>query len=354
MEMTMAYFIRNGNDYSVSENAAIDISETLPPGNYTVGIDRFENFFLSCMEPFKPMSKVYGDSTKNAGRILNTYKVRDVSTGVLLTGEKGSGKTMLAKNIAIAAYDEGMPCIVINAPYHGDKFSKFIQNISQPCIIFFDEFEKIYNSEKQQYILTLLDGVFTSKKLFLLTCNDKWRIDNHMRNRPGRLFYMIDFGGLEPEFIREYCNDVLENKGHIDQICKLSTMFATFNFDMLKALVEEMNRYDESPAEAFKLINAKPENSDHMSYDIELLVNGVKKESSKFDDGPTWNGNPLSCAVHIQYQENDETDLEYYNFTNMDIHKVDSSIGSFEYRVGDRVLKLTRRKTPKFDIFGVI
>ena len=65
----------------------------------------------------------------------------------------------------------------------------------QPII---DEFEKIFSGEKQQHILTLLDGVFSTHKLFLLTCNDKWKIDSHMRNRPGRIYYMIEFEGLEP------------------------------------------------------------------------------------------------------------------------------------------------------------
>ena len=29
----------------------------------------------------------------------------------------------------------------------------------------------------QTHVLTLLDGVFPSRKLFVLTCNDKYRID---------------------------------------------------------------------------------------------------------------------------------------------------------------------------------
>jgi hypothetical protein len=78
---------------------------------------------------------------------------------------------------------QGVPTIVINAPWCGDKFNTLIQSIQQPCIVMFDEFEKVYSSEEQEAMLTLLDGIYSSKKLFLLTSNDKWRVDSHMRNR---------------------------------------------------------------------------------------------------------------------------------------------------------------------------
>lgn len=350
----MTYFIRNGNDYKVTETSSLDISEVLPAGNYIVNIDQYGNYFLSCVEPFVRIGKIYGDSVKNADRILNTYKNRESSTGVLLTGEKGSGKTMLAKNIAIKGAEEGMPCIIVNSPFHGDTFNKFIQNIKQPSIIFFDEFEKVYPSDKQTHILTLLDGVFPSKKLFVMTCNDKWRIDAHMRNRPGRLFYLIDFTGLDVNFIREYCEDVLINKTYIDQICKLSTMFSIFNFDMLKALVEEMNRYDESPSEAFKLINAKPENSDNILYDIKFFIDGV--DVTNQTDSDHWHGNPLSSWISVEFSPNNDDDEESktYSFSNTDLIKVDASNGTFEYRKNNTSVILTRRKIPKFDIFGVL
>ena len=79
-----------------------------------------------------------------------------------------------------------------------------------------DEFEKTYTKEGKNYqakILTLFDGVYSSKKLFLLTCNDKSKMDSHMLNRPGRLYYLLEFHGLDQAFIREYCEDNLIRKG---------------------------------------------------------------------------------------------------------------------------------------------
>lgn len=241
----MAHFFRNGNMFRVADDKAVEVHEKLPVGNYIVKQDPFENFFLQEVDTYTQVRKLYGNTQRFADRIMSTFLDRAASTGVLLNGEKGSGKTLLAKTLSIEAAKQGIPTITINNAWTGDDFSKLIQDIEQPAILLFDEFEKVYDEKSQEYILTLLDGVFPTKKLFVLTCNDKWRINQHMRNRPGRLFYMLDFYGLDADFIREYCNDNLQAKEHIEKIVSIASLFDQFNFDMLKAMVEEMNRYDE-------------------------------------------------------------------------------------------------------------
>ena len=59
------------------------------------------------------------------------------------------------------------------------------------------------SSYTQDSLLTLLDGVYVNHMLFLLTTNDKFRVSSHMRNRPGRIYYVLDFYGLSDDFIRE-------------------------------------------------------------------------------------------------------------------------------------------------------
>ena len=260
-----------------------------------------------------------------------------------------------------------------------------MQDIEQPIIVLFDEFEKVYDSDDQEQMLTLLDGVFPSKKLFVLTCNDKWRVDKHMRNRPGRIFYMLDFKGLDQEFIREYCVDNLDaDKQHyIDKICNIAQLFSEFNFDMLKALVEEMNRYNESPQDALKMLNAKPEFGDGAQYTSQIWINNVEYvvyHPTPFDGNPLdadgfrlhfrpkdfadrapsqhktrMLGQAIPAVVdHVVDEDGDVVERDSANFKQADLIKVNPSNGSFEFvnEQGDRcVLTRVSYRAFRYDAF---
>ncbi len=330
----------------------MDVRDMLPAGNYTVKeMPMGGPLYLEQIDSFKPLTKVYGDSLKNTQRIINTFLDRPNATGVMLTGEKGSGKTLLTKNVSIELAKKDIPTIVINAPWHGDKFNSFIQTITQPCAILFDEFEKVYDRDEQEAILTLLDGVLPSKKLFLLTTNDKYRVDYHMRNRPGRIFYMLDFKGLDGNFITEYCQDNLKNTTHIDKIVNISTLFAEFNFDMLKALCEEMNRYDETPQEALRMLNAKPEFDGGSKYTVEVIHNG---EVVKGDVNPSvFNGNPLQPkGIEVSFDadpDDDSSDWEYLEFNSNALVSVDAPAGKFVFEDKGTRLILTKVQAKSYN-----
>jgi hypothetical protein len=355
-----SYFLRSGNTFRVSSKEALDLHEQLPVGNYVIKKDPMSGqLYLETIDSFEIKGKLYGNTTRHAGRILNTFKDRSASTGVMLTGEKGSGKTLLTKRVCIDAASEGIPTIVINAPWCGDQFNAFMQTINQPCIVLFDEFEKVYDKESQQHILTLLDGVFPSKKLFLLTCNDKWRVDAHMRNRPGRIFYMLDFKGLDQEFIREYCEDNLNAKTHTDSICRIATMFDQFNFDMLKAMIEDMNRYGETPQEVLAMLNAKPEFSGESTFKVSLQVDGVDIDDKYLSS--EWEGQPLTRDISIDWkkvtgvdeQGSDDYEWQESEFTPDDLKQIDAPSGKFVFmnEDGDRLV-LTKKKDKPYNYYA--
>lgn len=257
----MTHYIRNGNTVRVASDAAMNLTQTLATGVYVVKCDEMTGvYYLEDSKTFSIPSKRYGSIDRYTHRILTTFHSREASTGVLLVGEKGSGKTLLAKMLSATS---GMPTILVNESFRGSTFNAFIQSIEQDAVVLFDEFEKVYDIDDQEAMLTLLDGTTPSKKLYVLTCNDVCSVNEHMRNRPGRLFYNIAFKGLEIDFVREYCIDHLKNSDHIQGVVDSLVLFSRFNFDMLQALVEEMNRYGESAIEALELINAKVDQDIH-------------------------------------------------------------------------------------------
>lgn len=254
----MSVFHKKGSEVWIDRDSEAS-SKVLPTGTYSIQAHPLMGFYLQKIDDYKHEGKVYGSTPTQVKRVINTFHDRKVNTGLLLQGEKGSGKTLLGKLISEQLLKEGISTLIVNTPYHGEGFNEFLSKIDTPCVVMFDEFEKVYDYGKQDALLTLFDGVAVGgKKLFILTMNSYFRATDFIKNRPGRFFYNIQYNGLEPEFIVEYCKDNLKNQDEIRGVLVFASTFQNFNFDILKALVEEMNRYDEPVVDAIKYLNATP------------------------------------------------------------------------------------------------
>jgi hypothetical protein len=365
MQVNAVTFFRQGDDFMLGTDNPAQRYDELPPATYLLRVDMMRGFYLELTEDFELPKKLYGNLVPKADRILNTFAQRPGTTGVLLEGEKGSGKTLLTKLISTKGRENGIPTIIVNFSAHGDMFNTFIQKIQQPTIILFDEFEKVYDKDGQQELLTLLDGVFASKKLFLLTSNDYNAIDTHMKNRPGRIYYALKFDGLEPSFIMEYAEDNLKNKKHLQNLGVLSGFIRPMNFDMLQAVVEESNRYDQPPMETLDMLNVRVMGYlDYFYY--ELTVTGkeflnppkLNKKASDLlgvdkSELAETRCNPLnSVDIDYYYVNNPKrkagTDAKYeYNrmtFSPSELVTMDGITGKYEYKKADgSTLKLSRK-----------
>ena len=260
--MKKTTFTRSGSHFYLSDEADAKPYSTLPVGVYTVKYnDMRDVYYLEKAEDFTLPPKLYGKAADHSERFVTTFNDRPNGTGVLLVGEKGSGKTLLTKMLSIeAAKRLNAPTVIVNHPYCGTSFFSFIQSITQPAVIMFDEFEKVYNDIKlQANILTLLDGAYPSKKLYVFTVNNVYHLNENLMNRPGRIYYNVVYKGMDEESIKEYCEDRLNEKSNIPKVLSAIPMFENINFDMVQAIVEEMNRYpSDSLASIFSILNVKP------------------------------------------------------------------------------------------------
>jgi len=315
-------FVKHGNSFMVQRHEELDIHSELPSGNYIVKFDpQGGNFYLDQTDSFSKATKIYGDSSKTINRIISTFMDRPKQTGVMLFGKKGSGKTLIAREVSIELASQGMPTIIVNSAFSGASFNQFIGNITQPCVVLFDEFEKVYDRDGQEQVLTLLDGTVQTKKLFIITSNSRYRLDNNLLNRPGRMFYSFEYKGLDESFIREYMNDHLTNKDALEDAIKATLIFSSFSFDMLQALVEELNRYNETPSEALKFLNIDPTDGDDLRYNVRVF-DEFDNEFSLDYDGSNYHGNPLEEDNRIQFYPqgfaNNELNSKFRAYRNDD------------------------------------
>lgn len=138
-------------------------------------------------------------------RILFNFE-HDTSntTGVLLTGEKGTGKSIMAKILAERA---NLPIIVVSPRTEIDKISDFFKRFDTPVCILFDEVDKDFNTDR---LLTFLDGLQkTSKKLVVMTANDAGSISDYLKNRCSRMRYYRNY--KMGEDIEEYTSLICES-----------------------------------------------------------------------------------------------------------------------------------------------
>jgi len=301
-DLTQVSFIQQGmNFFTHTKGSTPPIHDKLPAGNYLVKFSLKTGFFLEMTSPFPEMGRIYGETPALASRILNTYQSKKGNLGVLLDGLKGSGKTLLARLISIQGANAGIPTLVINEAVVGEQFFQFLYSIQQECIILFDEFEKVFNDEQQQSLLTVLDGTFPSKKLFLLTSNDLSKINQHLRNRPGRIHYHLNFKGLSHQFVKEYAEDNLKNKDHMNDLISVCSLFSSLNFDSLSALIWEMNLYNEPAGKAIAMLNTKPESDAVTRFEPVIIHPAFQKPiTSHLLSNSTLNINPINFHCHFE------------------------------------------------------
>jgi len=246
----------NKKEIRFSMRGVEDLNDIVPEGNWLIKFDEFKlEYFLEKLEDFKMPVKVYGDCKQLATRYLNTFVNGTSNLGIVLSGLKGTGKSLTAKQTCI---DSKLPVLIMSEPFSGTEFNSFISSIKQEAVVFIDEFEKLYPEKPDQdAILSLLDGVFMGKKLFIFTSNETSRYSNYLLNRPGRIHYMKEYERIDNSTLDDIVLDNLINQEHSQELKDIINIIEEANIDMVVALIKECNMYNENPKEAVKYLNIK-------------------------------------------------------------------------------------------------
>lgn len=276
--------------------------------NYILNFNKTnDSFYLEETSKFKLPKNLYQDFDSYSNKVLTAFNKLNKNQGVLLSGFKGSGKSIGAKNICIKSE---LPVLIINQPFSGDGFNSFVDSINQEVVLFFDEFEKTYrNEEDQERLLTLMDGVFDNKVLFLFTVNST-DLNEFFFNRPSRIRYNFKFDSISNSTLRKIVDDLLKDKSYEDEIIKTVKTLGNVGVDLVISLIEEVNIFNKSPLEVLNQLNIRLEASKYKyignvrdEYGKQVKVEGVIYQSplslSEFTLYKNWKGEGVDYSESI-------------------------------------------------------
>ncbi len=261
--------IRIGERYSISTDE-VETYDLLPVKTYVVMYNDKDGFYLTEHTNIEVREKIYGVHESKVKKVLHAFEVFQRSLGTILSGDKGIGKSVFAKLLCQKALEHDYPVLIVDEAYRG--IARFIEKVEQECVVLFDEFDKTFKSNKendeQAKLLSLFDGTAEGKKMYIVTCNELYGLNDYIVNRPGRFHYHFRFEYPTATEIREYLEDKLEKKcyGEIDKVIEFAGRI-NLNYDCLRAIAFELNlgaTFEEAIAELNIL------NVDMEEYDVYL------------------------------------------------------------------------------------
>lgn len=255
-------FLRIGNRVSFSKvkgNVKYQLENNVVYGACYDHYD--EEVYLTIKKDFKTPKKLYITDKDNrfVEKVLNTYRQEENKTvGVLLTGEKGSGKTVTTKLISTKA---NLPIISIDRSFGLSNLSKLIDELgdTSACILF-DEIDKFDDcgANRYAYLLSVLDGIDTTNKhLFIFTANQSDNVTEFIKDRCSRIRYWKKFNTLDKDFIKLIVEDKIKNEIKAESVTQyIIDHMRIPSIDNIVTYVDEIVKYpDDTIEELFEDMN---------------------------------------------------------------------------------------------------
>lgn len=251
-------FIKIGDRLVIKPNGA---DYDLIPGKvYDLSYDRYsgDDVFKENGELSLP-SKVYTSKKDEffKKRVLTYFNNAFTdTTGVMLAGTKGTGKTIMAK---VLAKESNLPIIIVDPQYPEHRLIKYFKQINTPVCILFDEVDKSFDTEK---MLDFLDGLQkTSKKLVIMTCNNLDRVSEYLQDRCSRIRYLRKY---TTEDNLEFLNILIEDMGikNVEKVSKFCREnIKLLSMDNIVAFLNEVKMLEDEDITLEEIISVM--NIDH-------------------------------------------------------------------------------------------
>ena len=258
---------------------------------YNLKFDRFSvGAYLEEDGSLNLPNKVYlTEDDKTFVHRVNSYfqKTTKLSTGVMLSGVKGTGKTVMAK---VIANNSKLPVIVVDEDFPTGRINDFFRKFEHPVAVIFDEVDKHWDTED---LLGWLDGVQTNaKKLVLFTCNNEDRVNQYLKDRCSRIRYVRHF---EPSDNARFLKEIMRDKGIAESDINPTYDFIVKNFNLL-SIDNILAFLDEKLMFGSDLSNA----------DILKDMNISTKDNEIIEETKTETNDSVFCQGFDDYDDDDD------------------------------------------------
>lgn len=303
-----------GNKFYPGHNGFL-AHDSLPLGNYTLEETKNDGIFLAHSNSFSFPAKTYNFNQDFISLVLRSFENGDRNLGVLLSGEKGSGKSITAKQLATAA---NIPVININKKIpESTDFVQFLSSFSGNLVVYIDEFEKLFSVKESAYhsqlsLLNFFDSLYSNNKiLFILTTNGP--INELFMNRPSRIKFVKNFHTMEMSMIEKIAQEEIINKDFIPDF--LNHVSIHFNLDMVLSIIREINSLNMPFSSFLSVYNCQPPKK---SYTIYMNL-------TEDDDEEEFNKEKIVTFENSKY-------VRTYIYTSEILNIYSSSFGDYIYR----------------------
>lgn len=235
--------ISQGTSYRIYDSS-VETHDELPVATYRVKFNPMAGYSLLRVEDIEVGSDtIYGTHKQRLERMSQAYSSTDRSLGVIMSGDKGMGKSLMIRLLAEHfATERNLATVLVDANSPG--LAEFLDTLGETVVVF-DEFEKKFNededSDAQSQFLGLFDGISSHKRLYVVTVNRVEDLNDFMINRPGRFHYHIRFNYPTSDEVRQYLRDQVADitDEQVEDVAAFA-LRTKINYDHLRSIAFEL------------------------------------------------------------------------------------------------------------------